>query len=152
MILKLIASPCPTGSTVMLPPRGMVPAARISMLRSSFTRFFGNRTRGSFQVSFVFSSSIMPRATLSASPVSIEAPAEPAAPNAIRQNCSRAEAVVALFLMSSSAKCGLLVGVVLHHLDAVDDRADRADQVVADPRAQQRREIERLEGTTGVPP
>ena len=40
---------------------------------------------------------------------------------------------------------GLLVLAVLHHLEAVHDRADRADQVVADPRAQQRREIEGFE-------
>ena len=39
-----------------------------------------------------------------ASPRSICAPAEPAAPKASRQNCSRAEAVLALFLMRSRAK------------------------------------------------
>src|SRR5262249_17999974 len=43
-------------------------------------------------------------ATFSASPRSIWAVTEPAAPNASLQNCSRAEAVLALFLISSSAK------------------------------------------------
>ena len=41
---------------------------------------------------------------------------------------------------------GFLVLVLFHHFDAVDDRADRADQVVADARAQQRREVEGADG------
>ena len=45
----------------------------------------------------------MPLAAFSASPVSINAPNEPAAPNARRQNWRRAEAEIELFLMSSMA-------------------------------------------------
>ena len=46
----------------------------------------------------------MPFATLSASPRSIDAPAEPAAPKASRANWRRAEAWCALLRMRSSAK------------------------------------------------
>jgi len=41
---------------------------------------------------------------------------------------------------------GLLIGIVFHDLDTVHHRSDRADQVVADARAQQRRKIEGFEG------
>src|SRR5579863_1536861 len=41
---------------------------------------------------------------------------------------------------------GLLIFVLLHHLDAVDDGADRTDQVVANPRAQQCRKVESANG------
>src|SRR5262245_1055346 len=99
-----IVSPSPTGSTVSWPPRGIDWPAISSMLSRSFTRFFGSSSRGRFQASLVFSSSIRPRLTFSASPVSIWAPAEPAAPKASRQNCSLAEAVRALFLIRSMAK------------------------------------------------
>ena len=40
---------------------------------------------------------------------------------------------------------GLLVAIVLHDFDTVHDRADRTDEVVTDPRAQQCGEIERFE-------
>ena len=147
MTRKPMVSPSPTGSTVSVPPRGMVCPPIISMLSSSLTRFFGSSTRGRFQVSLVFSSSMKPRAIFSASPRSICAPAEPAAPNASRQNCKRAEAVAGALLDEVEREClGLLVLVLLEHLEAVDDRADRADQVVADARAQERREIEGFEG------
>ena len=43
-------------------------------------------------------------AIVCASSRSICAPAEPAAPNASRQNCRRVDAVLALFLMRSRAK------------------------------------------------
>ncbi len=52
----------------------------------------------------VFSSENMPLATPSASARSIEAPAEPAAPKAMRANFSRAEACRALLPISSRAK------------------------------------------------
>ncbi len=81
-----------TGSTVSVPPRGMVPAPIISMFSNSFTRFFASNWRGRFQTSVVLLSSSIPRATFSASPRSICAPADPAAPKASRQNCSLAEA------------------------------------------------------------
>ena len=42
-----------------------------------------------------------------------------------------------------AAHFGVLL--VLQHFKSVDDRADRADDVVTNPRAQQRRKIERIE-------
>ena len=81
-----------TGSTVSVPPRGMAPAPTISMFNKSLTRFFGTNSLGRFQMIVVLPSSMRPRAAFSASPSSICAPAEPAAPNASRQNCSLAEA------------------------------------------------------------
>ena len=101
---KPMVSPSPTGSTVRVPPRGIVCPAMMSMFSSSFTRFFGNNAWGRFQVSLVLSSSMKPRAIACALPRSIWALAEPAAPKARRQNCRRAEAVLALRLMRSSAK------------------------------------------------
>ena len=90
--------------TSMTPPRGTAVVAMTSRLSSSFTWFLGSSTRGAFQVRVVRSSWMKPRATCSASPVSMAAPAEPAAPKARRANCSRAEAWRALFLMRSCAK------------------------------------------------
>ena len=48
---------------------------------------------------------------------------------------------------------GFLVLAVLHHLEPIDDRSDRTDQVVANPRAQKRSEIEGFKiGRTGHRP
>jgi hypothetical protein len=51
---------------------------------------------------------------------------------------------------------GLFVLALLHDLEAVHDRADRADQVMTDPRTQQRGEVEAFEsngaGHKSVPP
>src|SRR5947209_1158428 len=98
-----VSSPSPVTMTRITPPRGIAAAAMRQRLSASFTLFFGMRTRAACHSSLVRSSTRSPRATCSASPVSIAAPAEPAAPKASRQNCSRAEAVRALFLMSSRA-------------------------------------------------
>ena len=126
-----------------VPPRGMDWPAISSILSSSLTRFLASSARGRFQASLVLSSSRKPRAMVSASPRSIWAPAEPAAPNAIRQNCSLAEAVPALLFDQVERKLlGRLVLFFFQHFQAVDDGADRADQIVADTRAQQGREIE----------
>src|SRR5215470_7058142 len=103
-ILNVIASGGPSPSTATIPPRGIDWVATRIMFNRSLTRFFGSRALGRFQASLTFSSSMKPRATFSASPRSAWAPAEPAAPNAIRQNCNRADAVLALFLMRSRAK------------------------------------------------
>src|SRR6185437_13423018 len=101
---KLMVSPSPIGSTVSTPPRGIVCCAMTSMLSRSLTRFFGKSRRGKFQVMVHLPSSIWPFAMLSASPRSICAPEDPAAPKASRQNCSRADAVFELLRINSSAK------------------------------------------------
>jgi hypothetical protein len=44
---------------------------------------------------------------------------------------------------------GFGVLALLQHFQAVDDRAHRADQVVADARAEKRGKIERLQGDGG---
>ena len=116
------------------------------MFNKSFTWFLGRNSRGKFQVILIFSSSMSPRETFSASPVSICAPAEPASPNASRQNCSRADALRVSFLDQIEREgARLLVIVLFENLKAVDDGADRTDQVMADARAQQRRQIEGTE-------
>jgi hypothetical protein len=46
--------------------------------------------------------------------------------------------------MRSIAKRDIIL-VLLHHLEAIHDRPDRADQIVTNPRAQQRGEIEAFE-------
>ncbi len=111
------------------------------------TRFLGNKTRGKLQVSLVFSSSSMPRATPSASPSvdrgtgrtrRAERDAAKLQPGGGR--------IGALLDQFDRESLGLLVGVVLHHLDAVHHCPDRTDQVVADARAQERRKIEGFEG------
>ncbi len=88
----------------MIPPRGIAWPASSTRLRMSLTLFLGSSARVAFHSSLVFSSAKRLRATLSASPVSIEAPAEPAAPKARRQNCRRAEATPVDFLIRSIAK------------------------------------------------
>ncbi len=86
------------------PPRGIAWVATKSKLSRSLTRFFGTNARVRFQVSLTLSSAMNPRATVSASPRLISAPAEPAAPKASRQNCSLAVACPALFLIRARAK------------------------------------------------
>src|SRR5262249_57277882 len=66
--------------------------------------FLGDSARGRFPDTLTLSSPSKPAPTSSALPRSIAAPAEPAAPKASRQNCRRAEACRAFFLMRSSAK------------------------------------------------
>jgi hypothetical protein len=101
-------SPAIIGSTVRVPPRDTVPAAMTSMLSNSFTRFLSNKSRGKFQVSAVLPSSK-----------------------------SLGRRLVGALLDQLESKClGLFVFVLLHDFDAVDDRADRADEVMANARAQ----------------
>ncbi len=52
----------------------------------------------------------------------------------------------ALFDQIERKRLGFFVLVLLKDLDAVDDRADRTDQIMTDSRAQQRREIEGTDG------
>ena len=88
-----------------------------------------------------------PRATVSASPVSIDAPSEPAAPKASRQNCSRAEAEAALFLISSIATSRISGSFSSSSTSRPLTIAPTgADHVVANARAQQRGEVHRGEG------
>ena len=87
----------------MTPPRGMADCAIRQRLSSSLTLFLAANWRGGFHARVVRSPGMTPRVTVSASPVSIDAPNEPAAPKASRQNCSRAEAAAALFLIRSVA-------------------------------------------------
>ena len=101
---RLVAASAPSIVTSMTPPRGIVWEAISTMLRISLTLFLGSRARVALHASLILSSPIRPRATPSASPVSMEAPADPAAPKARRQNCRRAEATPVDFLMRSIAK------------------------------------------------
>jgi hypothetical protein len=71
------------------------------------------------------------------------APAEPAKPKARRQNCRRAgRHARALAHEIERDLAHLAVLVLVEHLEAVDDGADRADQVVADAAGDERREVE----------
>src|ERR1700722_19793220 len=138
--------PPSVGSIVIEPPRGMVPTATSSMFNKSLTRFFGSNSRGRFHTIVVLSSPNSPRATFSASPRSIWAPAARAA------ECKPAELqfgrglIRALLDQIESENLGFLVLVLVHDFEAVDDGADRADQVVADAGAQQRGQIEGADG------
>ena len=97
----------PSSVTPILPPRGMAPFATRMRLSSSLTLFLGSSQRGPFHSKSGFSFLRKAAATVCASPVSITIPADPAAPKAIRANCSLAEAFRALarisFMASSSA-------------------------------------------------
>jgi len=113
--------------------------------------FFGNSMRGRFQASLVLSPSMKARAMACASSRSICAPAEPAAPNASRQNCRRADAVFALFLMRSRAKFLVSWSLSFHPALQVRSQWHRStDQVVADPRAQKRRRESSASRATAV--
>ncbi len=136
----------PSGSTLSTPPRGMLCWTITSMLSNSLTRFFASRSRGSVHVSLVLPSSRWPRAIVSASPRSIWAPAEPAAPNARRQNCSRADAFLALLRIRSRANSRSsgegLSSITSSPLTMAPTGLMRS----ADPRAQQRGEFELVGG------
>ncbi len=94
----------------------------------------------------VLSSSRKPRATFSASPRSICAPAEPAAPKAMPAELQLGGSLPhALLDQVHGEGLGFLIVVVLHHLETVDNGADRTDQVVAYARAQKRGEIQGLD-------
>ena len=98
-----MASSSPEMSTTMTPPRGMALAAMRQRLSRSLTEFLDAIRRAALHCKTVRPLAKMSLAAFSASPVSINAPNEPAAPNARRQNWRRAEAEIALFLMSSMA-------------------------------------------------
>src|SRR5580704_16917476 len=129
--------PPSVGSIAIVPPRGMVPTATSSMFNKSLTRFFGSNSRGRFHIIVVLSSPRRPRATFSASPRSIWAPAESQLGRGL---------ICALLDQIEGENLGFLVLVLVHDFEAVDDGADRADQVMADARAQQRRQIEGADG------
>src|SRR5580698_4569325 len=129
--------PPSVGSIVIEPPRGMVPTATSSMFNKSLTRFFGSNSRGRFHTIVVLSSPKSPRATFSASPRSIWEPAELQLGRGLFR---------ALLDQIKRKNFGFLVLVLVHDFEAVDDGADRADQVVADARAQQRGQIEGADG------
>ena len=96
------SSPSPVMSAVTIPPRGAASAATRQRLRSSLTAFFGARRRGASQRkrrAVAWRSGLAPRSPRR--PCRSRRSREPAAPNASRQNCSRAEAEAALFLIRS---------------------------------------------------
>ena len=91
------------GNEIYSEPRGIEAPAMMMRLSRSFTRFLGRSWRGRFQAIVSRSSCSSPRVAFSASPRSISAPAEPAAPKAMRAYCRRADAWFALFFTRSSA-------------------------------------------------
>src|SRR5215470_2896431 len=126
---KPMLSPAPTGSTASVPPRGIAWPAMINRLSSNLTRFFGNNTRGRFQASLVLSSSMKACAMARASPRSTCALGEAAELQARRR---RPRAPLDEIEREG---LGLLVAVfLLQHFESVDDRAGRADQIVANAR------------------
>jgi len=144
--LMPIVSPAPTGSTVSWPPRGIAWPAISSMLSSSLTRFLAKRTRGRFQVILVFSSSrsraksFRHRRCRSANRRNRGAEGDPA-------ELQFGGGSVGAFLDQFEREgLGFLVLVFGQNFQSVDDGANRADQVVTDPRAQQGGEIERFNG------
>ena len=133
-------------STVTTPPRGAALAATRQRLSRSLTAFFGASRRGASQRKLVRSLTMRPRATFSASPVSIAAV----------ERAGRAEGEPAELQPRRGGRGALpdqvhgdlahvRVVFAVEHFEAVDDRADRADDVVAHARAQKRGEIERGE-------
>jgi hypothetical protein len=143
-----IPSPPDTGSTVRVPPRETVPAAISNILSNSFTRFFASNSGGADS-----------RRTWSYRPQGVRARLFPhrrgrSARRPIRPRrrpagkiAVCAEAWYALFLIRSSAK--VLVSSSLSSSMTsmpIDDRADGADQVMAEARAQKRCKIEGSDG------
>ncbi len=138
-----------TGSTVSVPPRGMPPVAINTMLSKSFTRFLASNARGRFQASVVLPSSIRSarrffRHRRDRSGRRRSRPRR----RASRQNCNLARGLMRALLDQLEAQTPWFPRSCLPpwHLDAVDDRTDRADQVMADARTQQRRKIEGADG------
>ena len=120
------------------------------MFSSSLTRFFGSSTRGRFQASLVLSSSRKPRAIFSASPeIDLRAGGAGRAESDAAELQLGGRRAGALLDQVERKGLGRLVLFLLQHFEAVDDRADRADQVMTDARAQQRGKVERFDGGCG---
>ena len=84
-----------------------------------------------------------PREIFSAVARSIIEPADPVAPNAKRANSSLAEACsVTLRMTFKRIALGLRIVILVENFEAIEDGANRIDDVVADPARNQRCEFE----------
>jgi hypothetical protein len=85
-----------------------------------------------------------------ASPRSICAPAEPAAPNARRAELQAGRGGFGALANQLEREFTVFrLGIVVEDFKPVHDRADRTNEIVADPRAQQGRKFERVGGGSG---
>ncbi|MGY4345225.1 hypothetical protein ACVWXM_001689 [Bradyrhizobium sp. GM7.3] len=143
---KLMVSPSPIGSIVSVPPRGIVCCETTSMLSSSLTRFFGSKIRGRFQVIEHLPSHLDVAARHGLGIAEIDLRAGRA--GRTKSEAAELEASGGGFrALAYQVECELAVvglGIVVEHFEPIDDGADRADEIVADPRAQQRSEFERI--------
>ena len=150
LTLKPMLSPAPIGSTVSRPPRGIVCPAISSKLSSSLTRFLASSARGRFQASLVLSSSRNPRADgLGVAEVDLGAGGAGRAEGDAAELQLGGGGAGALLDQIEGESLGLLVLFFRQHFQPVDDGADRADQVMANARAQQGGKIERFDGRSG---
>ena len=147
---KLIVSPSPTGSTVSVPPRGIVCCAMTSMFSSSLTRFFGSSSRGKFQAMRDLAVLDMAaRHVLRVAEIDLRARRSGRAERQAAELQPRRGGLGALANQIEREFAVFGLRIVVEHLKPIDDRADRADEIVADPRTQQRRQLEGIGSGTG---
>ena len=131
----------------MTPPRGMADCAIRQRLSSSLTLFLAANWRGGFHASVgAFAGDDAARHRLGVAGVDRRPQRARGAEGEPAELQPRRGGGGALLDQIGRHRTHLGVFFVLQHLEAVDDRADRRDHVVANPRAQQRGEVHRGEG------
>src|SRR3954468_8594950 len=147
---KPIASPSPSGSTVSTPPRGIVCCAITSMFKSSLTRFFRQQHARQVPRDRGLAVLDMPaRHGLRVAEVNLRArrSRRPERQAAELQSCGRGLGALADQIERKFAV--LRLWIIVEDLKPIDDGADRTDQIVANPRTQERRKLEGIGGGTG---
>ena len=147
---KLIVSPSPIGSIVSVPPRGIVCCAMTSMFSSSLTRFFGSSSRGKFQVMRDLAVlDVAARHGLRVAEIDLRARRSRRAERQAAELQPRRGGLGALADQIEREIAVFGLWIVVEHLKPIDDGADRTDEIVTDPRTQQRRQFEGIGSGTG---
>ena len=142
-------SSAPLSVTSMTPPRGIAAAAIRHRFRISLTLFLGTRSGGTFHSSSARSPPKRPRATAAASPVSIERPGRTGGPESQPAKLQTRRSLPGAFLDEIERKAAhFRVLLLVEHLKAIDNGANRADHIVTDAGAKKRGEVEGVEGQT----
>ena len=107
------------------------------------TLFFGSNSRGKFQVIVVLPSSMMAaRHVLRVAEIDLRAGRTRRAKRQAAELQPRRGGLGALADQIEREFAIFRLGIVVEHLKPIDDGANRTDEIVADPRTQQRREFE----------
>ena len=117
------------------PPRGRFAGRSRACRSSSLTLFFGSSSRVRLHVIVHLPSSMRPSAMVKVSPRSIARPTTPRRQMPDGQKSQPRGRGLALCESGRARTHDLRAGIVIEDFKPIDDGADRADQIVANPRA-----------------